>query len=434
MKFQNNSFIIEAQEEPGCRLSLEIQASSEEARKAYKQAIKAVNREISIPGFRKGKAPDATVIKNYNSQVDKEWKELLLNGALQAAFELTNIYPLNKNSIEKPRIEKCSLEEGALIHLAYECYPKVPSIDFSRIKLPHIEKIAPSEVRMDEILLEIQRANADWEDVSGRAVKEGDYVDLTIDAVDEEPPKSIVKDRRFEVSLKRMAPWLFNILIGQETGATLETISEVDDKADESVKAKFKPTQVRIILHAIKKIVLPPLTDELAQKAGGSSLEDLKHKIHANLEQEADEEFKQKRYHELEKALLDHYPFDVPVSLARKEKEQRLKAKIQELKNQKISDEEIKSKEKELKEEVDQEVDQALRLYFLGKQIVQQGNISVSNQELNNELVKQIQQNPQYFGRDMDKETSREVISRISSALMDRKAKEYALSQTELSH
>jgi hypothetical protein len=34
-----------------------------------------------------------------------------------------------------------------------------------------------------------------------------------------------------------------------------------------------------------------------------------------------------------------------------------------------------------------------------------------------------------YYGKEMNKEASREMVSRMASALMDRKTKEYALSQ-----
>ncbi len=429
MKFQNSSFVVEAEEEQGCRLSLKVEVLTEEAKKAYKQAVKKVNKEISVPGFRKGKAPDATVIKNYNSYVEREWRDILLNEALQAAFTLTKVYPLNKNSVEKPHIEKCSLEEGALIRFAYEHYPQVPPIDFTRIQLPPEQKESVSEERVEDIIREIRRAHADWEDVEGRAVQEGDYVDVTIEAIDEEPPKTIVKDRRFEVAEKHLARWLRTLLLDQEVGSVIEGVSEIDEKADESVKAKFKPTQVRITLHAIKKILLPTLTDELAQKAGASSVEDLMTKIQANLEREAEDIQRQKQYHALEQALLEHYHFDIPSSIATSEQEVRLKNKIQELRNQQLSEQEIKDREPELETEVVRETEEAIRLYFLSKQIVQQGNITVSNQELNEEIVRHIQRNPMYYEKEMDQQTSRELVSRLTSALMQRKAKEYALSQ-----
>ncbi len=427
--FENASFSVEANEEPGCRYSLKIYVQPEATQKAYKKAIKKVNKQISIPGFRKGRAPDATVISKYSSYVDQEWKDILINDAYHAALDLTKVYPFNKDSIKPPKIESCSQEEGATVALSYERYPVLPEIDLSSLSLPKIEKAAVSNERVEEILEEVKRSNADWEEITGRAVEKGDFVDVSIDAIDVDPPKSIVKDRRFEVEDKRLAPWMLKLLVGMQISDTVEGLSEVDDKADAETKKNFKPTQVRIELHAIKKIILPELTDELAKKVGADSVEDMKQKIQTNLEREAEEAQRQQRIEALEKALLEKYSFELPISIVEAERVDRIRARLEELKGQGVGDEEIKNQEKQIEAQVAQEVDSMLRLYFINKQIAKQGNISLTNQELNDELVKQISQNPYLYGKDMDKETSKGIMSRMAASLLERKTKEYALEQ-----
>lgn len=425
--FENDAFSVEANEESGCRLSLRIQVRPEATKKAYRKAVKQVNKQISIPGFRKGRAPDATVISKYGSYVEQEWKEILVNDAYRAALDLTEIYPLNKESIKRPKIESCSQEEGAVVTLSYEHYPNIPEIDFSGITLPDIAKEPVTDEKVNEIVDEVRRSNAEWEEVSGRAVQKGDYVDVSIDAIDVDPPSSIVKDRRFEVAEDRLAPWMLKLLIGMNISDTSEGMSEVDEKADEATKKKFKPTHVRITLHGIKKIILPEMTDELAKKVGAESVEDMKAKIRSNLEREAEDHQREKRIEALEKALLEKYPFDLPTSLMESERVDRIRSRIEALKNQGASDEEIRGKEQQIEAEVSKEIDEGLRLYFINKQIMRQGNLSLSNQELNDELVRQISQNPYLYGREMDKETSREMMNRMAASLMQRKAKDYAL-------
>ncbi|MCC5832357.1 MAG: trigger factor [Chlamydiales bacterium] len=427
--FENDSFSVEANEESGCLLSLKIQVRPEAAKKAYKKAVKIVNKQISIPGFRKGRAPDATVISKYGSYVEQEWKEILVNDAYRAALDLTEIYPLSKESIKRPKIESCSQEEGAVVTLSYEYYPNIPEIDFSGISLPEIAKEAINEEQVNEIIEEVRRSNADWEEISGRAVEEGDYVDVSIDAIDVDPPSSIVKDRRFEVAEKRLAPWMLKLLIGMNISDSVEGMSEVDEKADEATKKKFKPTHVRITLHGIKKIILPELTDELAKKVGADSVDDMKTKIRSNLEREAEDQQHQKRIEALEKALLEKYSFDLPASLVENERVDRIRSRIEELKERGERDEEIKEQEQQIESDVAKEVEESLRLFFLNKQIIRQGNISLSHQELNDELVKQIGLNPYLYGRDIDKESSKEIMNRMAASLMQRKAKDYALEQ-----
>jgi trigger factor len=427
--FENEGFSAEATEEPGCRIHVKVLVKPKMAQKTYQKAVKQVNKQISIPGFRKGHAPERAVISRHSSYIEQEWKEILVNEAYRAALDLTEIYPMGRDSVEKPKIEKYSQEEGAVVKIAYEHYPQIPIIDFSQIKLPSIEKQPIDTDKITEILEEVGRAHADWEDVLDRPVQEGDFVDVTIDSLEEDPPQTLVKDRRFEIADKRLAPWLKKILVGMNIGETSEGVSEVDPEASEDVKKKFKPSKLRVTLLAVKKILLPAIDDTLAKKTGADSLEDLQAKIRLNLEKEVEDERLEKQNQALEKALLEIYHFDLPASFVEAERTERISRKIQRLKDANLSDEEIKAQESAIEKEVAHEIDNALRLYFLNKQLIKQGNISLSNAELNAEIARHMSQNPYLYGRDQDETQTRELVSRVASAMMQRKAKEYALAQ-----
>jgi trigger factor len=429
--FENADYSVEAMEGAGCLLMLTLFVKPKQSQKTYQKAVKIVNKQISIPGFRKGHAPDHTVIGRYGSYVEQEWKEIIVNEAYRAALELTNIYPMNKESIQKPKIEKCSQEEGAIIHLSYEHYPNIPVVDFSQIKILAVEKRAVSEEKVEAILEEARRSHADWENVEGRGVEVGDFVDLSIDSLREDPPKPIVKEARFEVDDERFPSWLKKLLIGLNIGESVEGESEVEAEADDALKQSFQATKVRVTLHAIKKILLPEVNDELAQKVGAESVEDLKNKIRQNLEKEGEEEYKQRRIEALEEALLERYHFDLPASIVASERKERLSKRLHALKKENLAKEEMKVREEELGEEVDKEIDRSLRLYFLKKQIAKQGKISLTNQELNDELARYLGQRPYLYGKESDEAATRELVSRMATLLMQRKTNEYALSQVE---
>lgn len=428
--FENNDYSVEAKEESGCRLSLKIEIRPQSAKKAYKRAVKEINKQISIPGFRKGHAPDSSVINKYSSYIEKEWKEILVQDAYRAALDLTKIYPLNKESISHPKIESCTQEEGAVVSLSYECYPTVPEIDFSKITLPKSEPRSIADEQIEEIVGEVKRSHADWEQITDREVQLGDYINLTVDNIDLDPPATIVKERRFEATEEQMAPWILKLVIGMKVSESIEGLSEVDEKADEAVKQKFQPTRVRITLNSIEKILLPELTDELAKKVGADSVEDLRNKIRLNLEREAKESHRQAQIEALDQALLDYYHFDLPQSLVESERVERIRRRLEEMKKQGRSDDEIKSRERIIEEEVREEIDEALRLYFINKQILRQGKLTVTNEEVNRGLIQALSQNPYRLGKDATPEASKQFLNEVSSSLLQQKVKEYALEQT----
>lgn len=420
--FETKDFKIEAEQKTGCRLELKVTATKEFVQKSYKKAIKNINKEISIPGFRKGKVPEDTVIKKFSSQIDQEWKEILLNDALRASFDTTKIFPLNKNSLGKPKIEKCSLEEGALFHLSYEAYPIVPEIDFTKIHLPKSSIRNVTEEELQDVLDEIQESHATWEMIQDRGVQEGDYVDLSIDAIEENESKPIAVKRRFQVKPKRMGEWMRLLLLGRNVNDVVEGESRADEEASQEIKDKFKKTHVKITVHAIQKAILPQIDDELAKKVGAESVQDLKEKIKADLLSESEEELREERFIQLKNVLLETYLFDLPESLVLEEKRERLQTKSEALKKQNLSESELKKKEKELEEETLEEGKRALRLYFLTQQIAKQGRITVSREEINQELQKRL---------GFRKEIPEDLINRMSNALYQRKIKDYALRQLQ---
>lgn len=408
--FEDASFVVEAKDDSGCKVTMTVTVKSDEAKRAYKKAIKSVNKQISIPGFRKGKAPDATITSQYGPHVEREWKDQMIREGVQAGFDLSKIYPMHKELLENPKLTSCDKEEGATMTFSYERYPVVPEVDLNKIDLPSIEADSVSEDQVQSVLTDVRKAHATYETVE-KAIELGDYAEITVK--NKENGSVIAENRRVEVAEKHIADWLLGLVQGMKAG---------EEKEGEAEKMA-----VVVTIDSVQKAVLPEVNEELVKKVGAESEEDLMTKIRKNLEAEAEAEKKRKQIEALEDALLDQYSFELPTSLKDSEREIRLKNKLQELK-QTESDEAIKSREEEIEAEVADFVDKSLRLYFLNRQLAKQGKIELSQEEVNAELANQVMRNPMAFQKDMDKEMTERLISQVSAALMERKIKDYALS------
>ncbi len=427
---ENEGYKVETKNLKGCRLALTITVKKEQVKKAYQKAIKAVNKEISMPGFRKGKAPDEAVIQKYGPHIEREWKEILVQDAFQAGLALTQKYPYNRETIDKPKIEKCSMEEGALISISYECYPEVPEVNFKDLALPHIARKKVKQEEVDEILKEVRQAHATWEEVPGK-VKEGDWVDLSIDKIDEEPPHPLVQKRRFEVS-SVMMPWLKSLVVGMSAGELAEGTTAPDEKASAAEKASYQPVKVRVTLHGIQKIILPEVDDELAKKVGATDKTDLETKIRANLERDADAKLKDEKIKALENLLIEKYAFEVPSSVLDNEIKSRTEERIAELRKQNTPEDQIKIDE--IAEWAKGISEQSLRLHYLLTAIGEKGKVRISNEELNEKLNNEILRNPYYH--QIAKENSemlQRLIRRLSAHFQNEKIREYALAQVDKS-
>src|SRR3989339_858183 len=91
-------------QEPGCHITFHLTVPPQVAQAGYNKAIRAVNKEVSLPGFRKGKAPEKLVIQHYSKYVDREWRTLVMDTAFREAVELTQIRPLHQQAVEAPEV------------------------------------------------------------------------------------------------------------------------------------------------------------------------------------------------------------------------------------------------------------------------------------------------------------------------------------------
>ncbi|NGX43459.1 MAG: Trigger factor [Chlamydiae bacterium] len=422
-KDDNISVVVDRQ--PGCRTKLDIFVTPKATLAAYKKAIKSINKEVSLPGFRKGKAPEAMIVKNYSKYVDQEWKDILVQTAFKEAIALAKVYPFNEESIQKPKINQFSKEEGANITIEFESAPQVPDIDTKGIKLTQVKRKEVSEEEIVDSMDNLRLHHATWE-VKDRPVKEGDFVDVNIEDMDH-PERFICKDSRFEVSERKMGSWMYKLVIGKNVGDAVEGLSERSPDLDP--ETEFKPTNCKITIKSIQTAALPDVDDELAKKTGVSSVEELKERMVANLNNQADEEVKEKLREQVEEALLEKYPFDIPSSLRDKEMKDRLEKARSEMLDANKSEEEISKRLEELQHELSKQADRAFQLFFIARKVANENDISITQEEIVKELMMQLYSRGSNINPSMEPDEAR---NKAYFTLLSQKVKDYLIDHAEI--
>lgn len=322
-EFKNDHLTVSVVEEPGCVVKFDVTITPEATKAAYLKAIKSINKEVSLPGFRKGRAPDELVLTHYKKYVEDEWKDILLNTAFSESIDLVKMYPLNKNTMKQPQVKSISKDDGSRFTIEFEKAPQVPDVDPTAFKLPQIEAQKVTEKEVNEFIEQMRLRVAKWNDVEDREIQDGDFVDLDIESLDE-PGLQICGNTRFEYS-KKMAKWMHKLLKGAKVGTQVEGVSEKDAKehaCDSSCSGdhhhhhddEFKPTHCRITVKAIKQPELPALDEEFAKKVSSESIEKLHENAQKKLEQDAIVERDDKIKESIKKQIEDLYTFEVPRS------------------------------------------------------------------------------------------------------------------------
>lgn len=438
-EFKNEKVSIQLTQEPGCLVKLDVAVAPVISTSSYQEAMKRVRKEVSIPGFRKGKAPDSLIVSHYSKAIEKEWRDCLLQEAFEESIRLTRYFPLKSAARGiKSNIKTIGTPtDPAQVHFQYESEPHVPSIDPSNIQL--VQKRAPdvSEEELASFIEDARLMLATWEDVQDRTAEAEDYVRLDIDKIHGDHTHSEFKDKRFKISPQKMSSWLMQLVIGLSVGQTAEGTSApeeaLDKDLDEQIKAAFKPAPYRVTLKAIEKPSLPELNDEFAQKLGASSLEDMREKLRHQLLQRAEMQSREALSKQLEEMLIRQYAFDLPKSQIEKEMKVLQDLKVNQLRSAgELTDQEIAREMPMIHRKARQESERDLTLFYLLRDYNHKNGISVTQEEMNQEVTNVLRNVPQEHLQELVKSLDENVYRTILTNLITTKGIQHLLNHVKI--
>ncbi|GAB4192919.1 MAG: trigger factor [Simkaniaceae bacterium] len=429
-EFSNENLSLTVEKKPHCLIEYHVKVGPDLAIKSYKNAVKKISKEVTIPGFRKGKAPEEIIRKKYKDTLDQKWQKELADMTFKECQSLTKIPLLGPDAPVSFKMHEHS-QGGANMDFSFETEPEVPEIDYKSISLEKPEKQEVTDQKVDDTIRQIRLFYADWQKILDRPVQDGDFVLLDVTVTEEDPPRAIFNNTRFEVNPEKMAKWMYDLVLGQTVGQALEGVSQPDEKASEEEKEKLQPKKVLVVIKAIEHAKLPELNDEFAARVGASGVEEMKKKLRELLEKQAEEDVRQKQREELSRKLIDICDFDLPQSLINKETSYRLRSLMQ---NQSFLQDWRNKTEEERKreqEKIQKEAENAVRLFYISKKVVSDANIKITQEELRPQVSTPLEAmfvDPSLFQFEQKSEEEQALtLSRVMLA----KAEDYLISQLE---
>jgi trigger factor len=381
----NDRLKIKIYFQKNCKVELLIEASPLVVTEAKQKAAKSVRKEVSIAGFRKGKAPLNLIEARYAKQIHGELEKTLAIEVFQEAKSLINI-PLLNNEPKIGYNVKSITTEGAVVIVSFETEPSIPFVDFEKITLTKVPRPPVNNETIDETIRQFQFFSAEWKSVEGRGVEEGDFVTLDVDITEEPPPTRLFSNVRFEVTDRYMAPWMKRLVLQHHTGESIEGISEVEEQAPIADKEKFSPKKVLITIKKIETTNLPEINDNFAQTIGKASVESLKASVESFLNKKADAYVQEKLREQVAEYLLKNYSFEIPLSLVEKEVRFRLEYFTKDPEYAQNWQKMTSEARKHTVASIAEQSNKALLLFYLCKHILSEAKIPISSKEVKEDL------------------------------------------------
>lgn len=264
------------------KLTVEVEAEAVDA--AIKAAYNRQKNKISIPGFRKGKVPQAMIEKMYGAEIFYEdAANELLQKNYPAAVDESGV-----DVVSQPTVDVTQIEKGKPFIFTAEVALK-PEVKLGKYKGVKVEK-ADTEVTDEEVDKEIDKereSNARNIDVTDRAVKAGDIVTLDFEGFVDGTAFEGGKGENYPLTIGSgtFIPGFEEQLVGAEIGKETEVnVTFPEDYQAEDLKGKaavFKCT-----VKEIKEKELPTLDDEFASEVSEfETLAEYKADIRGRLEE-----------------------------------------------------------------------------------------------------------------------------------------------------
>lgn len=270
------------------QVTLTIEVEAAEVNKAVDQACKRLANRVSIPGFRKGKAPRMIVERHVGKDaVLQEAFDIVAPKALSKAFDEQKIDPVTRPSVD---IE--TLEEGKdlVFKATVTPRPEVKLGDYKGLNVPKNE-VSITDEDVEKQLKTFQDRQGKLVDApEGAEVKDGDFTTLDFKGfVDGEAfDGGEGKDYPLQIGSNSFIPGFEDQLVGAKIGEE----RDVNVKFPEEYHAKElagKDATFKCTIRSIKTKELPTIDDELAKKVSKfETLDELKADIRKNLEENAE--------------------------------------------------------------------------------------------------------------------------------------------------
>ena len=273
---------------------LTIEVSAEELEKALQGAYNKQKKNISIPGFRKGKVPRQMIEKMYGPEVFyDDAANQLIPEAYGKVYDEEDL-----EIVSQPKIDIVQIEKGKPFIFTAEVALK-PEVTLGEYKGLKVEKISNrvTQKEIDAKLAEEQEKNARTVSVTDRPVQDKDEVVLDfegfVDGVAFEGGKG--ENYPLTIGSGSFIPGFEDQLIG----ANLEEEKEVRVTFPEEYHAKDlagKDAVFKCTVHEIKVKELPELDDEFASDVSEfETLDAFKADIKAKIKEQKIAEGKRKQ-------------------------------------------------------------------------------------------------------------------------------------------
>ncbi len=383
------SLTVEKLEKNMAKLTITVPAA--EFAEAMKASYIKQRGKISVPGFRKGKVPQAYLEKMYGPEI---FYEDAANTCMESSYPGA-LDECELDVVSRPEVDVVQMEKGK--DFIYSATVAIkPEVTLGEYKGVEVEK-TDSEVTDEDVkeeLERVQKQNARNVPVEDRAAKLEDEVSIDFDGYIDGEAFEGGKGENYKLVLgsHSFIDTFEDQIVGKNIGDEFDVnVTFPEDYQAEDLAGK--PAVFKCKLLGIKETELPELDDEFASEVSEfDTLDEYKEDLKATLKVRKEQEAKNKKEGLVIDKIIENAQMEIPEPMVETTKEQMLNEFAQQISYQGLSIEQYfqftgMSKDKFL-ETATPEAERRIKSRLVLEAVAKTEDIQVSDEELEEELKK----------------------------------------------
>ena len=315
---------------------LTIEVSAEELEKAIEKVFQKQKKNISIPGFRKGKVPRQMVEKMYGKEV---FYEDAANELIPAAYEKA-YDECEEEIVSSPKIAIVQLEAGKPFIFTAEVALK-PEVELGTYKGVKVDKVevTVTDAEVDAEVEKERERNARSVSVTDRAVKDGDQTVIDFEGFKDGVAFEGGKGENYPLTIGsgQFIPGFEDQLIGKNIGEDVE-VNVTFPENYQAEELAGQPALFKVVIKEIKEKQLPELDDEFAAEVSEfDTLDEYKADVKANLIAKREKDVRNAKEDAVIQAIIDDAKMEVPEAMIETQQRQMVDDFAQRLQSQGLS-------------------------------------------------------------------------------------------------
>lgn len=373
---------VEVAELDAVRRKVEVELPENEVKGIEENVYNDLRRQISIKGFRPGKAPKSIITLYYKDQIKDELKKRIIDKTIGEALSIAKVNPIGEPLVD-------FVEEEGRIGYTLECevMPDIELPPYKGIEVV-VEPIKVTEEEIDariehlrDMQAELLSKEADYK------AAEGDFVVISFQAYLNGEPVEDVKADAYPLELGKsillpdFEKQLYGMKAGDEKEINIDFPEDYPDKRFAGKGMLFKVT-----LKEIREKRLPEIDDEFAKDFDYDDINALRAGIRKEIEREKEERQRKEIFQQIKKHLINATECPIPKVFHKKRADALFRDAKSELNRYRLTEEERARFEESWKADCERLAEESIKAEIILYKISQAEGITVDDSDVDEQL------------------------------------------------